>query len=74
MSYKIPPHNNEAELSIIGGIMVEPEAFDLVSDTISAEDFYKSAHQKIFAAIAELNAKGQPADIITISNHLLLKF
>lgn len=70
MSYKIPPHNNEAELSIIGGIMVEPEAYDMVSDIISAEDFYKAAHQKIFAAITELNAKSQPADIITISNHL----
>ncbi len=70
MSYKIPPHNNEAELSIIGGIMVEPEAYDIVSDVISADDFYKSVHQKIYAAIAELNAKSQPADIITISNHL----
>lgn len=70
MSYKIPPHNNEAELSIIGGIMVEPDAYDVVSDIISAEDFYKSAHQKIYAAITELNAKSQPADIITISNHL----
>jgi replicative DNA helicase len=68
MSYKIPPHNNEAELSIIGGIMVEPDAYDVVSDIISAEDFYKGAHQKIYAAITELNA-----DIITISNHLAHK-
>jgi replicative DNA helicase len=73
MSYKIPPHNNEAELSIIGGIMVEPDAYDVVSDIISAEDFYKGAHQKIYAAITELNAKSQPADIITISNHLAHK-
>ncbi len=73
MSYKIPPHNNEAELSIIGGIMVEPDAFDVVSDLISAEDFYKVVHQKIYSAITELNAKSQPADIITISNHLAHK-
>ena len=70
MSFKVPPHHLEAELSIIGGIMVEPEAFDIVSDVISADDFYKPVHQKIFMAIAELNAKNQPADIITISNHL----
>ncbi len=73
MSYKIPPHNNEAELSIIGGIMVEPDAYDVVSDIITAEDFYKAAHQKIYSAITELNAKSQPADIITISNHLAHK-
>jgi replicative DNA helicase len=70
MSLRVPPHNLEAELSIIGGIMVEPEAYDVVSDIISPDDFYKIAHQKIYAAIAELNAKSQPADIITISNHL----
>ncbi len=70
MSFKVPPHHLEAELSIIGGIMVEPDAFDIVSDVISADDFYKPVHQKIFMAISELNAKNQPADIITISNHL----
>lgn len=70
MQYKLPPHNLEAELSIIGGIMVEPESLDLVVDTISAEDFYKQAHRKIYQAIIELHGKSQPVDIITVSNHL----
>jgi len=73
MNYKVPPHNLEAELSIIGGIMVEPESFDVVSDIVHAEDFYKLAHQKIYQAIVDLQAKSQPVDIITISNHLAQK-
>jgi replicative DNA helicase len=73
MNHKVPPHNLEAELSIIGGIMVEPDVFDIVSETLSAEDFYKVAHQKIYQVMVELQAKSQPVDIITISNHLAHK-
>lgn len=73
MTNKVPPHNLEAELSIIGGIMVEPEVFDVVSEVLGVEDFYKVAHQKIYQTIKDLHAKSQPVDIITISNHLAHK-
>ncbi|MCB9072617.1 MAG: replicative DNA helicase [Bdellovibrionaceae bacterium] len=73
MTYRVPPHNLEAEVSIIGGLMVDSESFDVVSDTLSPEDFYKASHQKIYQAATDLHKRGQPVDIITISNYLSTK-
>ncbi len=70
MALRIPPHNLEAEMSILGGLMVDPYAFDQVSSVITEDDFYKVAHRKIYSVIAELYAKSQPIDIITVSNLL----
>jgi replicative DNA helicase len=70
MITRVPPHNLEAEVSIIGGLMVDPESLDVVSDILTPEDFYKSTHQKIYQTILDLHKRGQPVDIITISNHL----
>lgn len=70
MSTRIPPHNLEAEQSIIGGLMLESDALDQVVDLIRAEDFYKPAHSKIFEVIQFLHSKSQPIDIITVSNAL----
>ena len=69
-SLRVPPHNLEAEQSILGGLMVDSYAFDQVSAIITEEDFYKIAHRKIYSAIAQLYAKSQPIDIITVSNYL----
>ena len=70
MAIRVPPHNIEAEQSILGGLMVDPFAFDEVSSVLSEDDFYKPAHRKIYSTITELYAKSQPIDIITVSNHL----
>ncbi len=70
MAIRIPPHNLEAEQSILGGLMVDPLAYDEAAGIITENDFYKVAHRKIYAAITELAAKSQPIDIITVSNHL----
>lgn len=68
---RLPPQNLEAEQSILGSIMLDKEAWDLVSDLIRADDFYKPAHQKIFTAIFSLQQTSQPIDIITVSNALM---
>jgi len=70
MALRVPPHNLEAEQSVLGGLMVDPFAWDQVSSVITEEDFYKIAHRKIYVAIAELYSKNQPIDIITVSNLL----
>ncbi|MFM6926853.1 MAG: replicative DNA helicase [Bdellovibrio sp.] len=70
MSTRIPPQNLDAEQSILGGLMLDREALDQVGDILFAEDFYKPAHQKIYAAIKELHGKSQPIDIITVTNVL----
>jgi len=71
MKDKIPPQNLEAEQSILGGLMLEQEAWDEISDILYEEDFYKPIHRKIFASIRELNKKGQPTDLVTVSNYLM---
>ncbi|MBC7372327.1 MAG: replicative DNA helicase [Bdellovibrionaceae bacterium] len=73
MSTRIPPQHLEAEQSIIGGLMLDHEAFDQVADLIETADFYKPAHQKIYQAIKELHTKAQPIDIITVTNLLQAK-
>lgn len=70
MTPRLPPQNLEAEQSVLGGLMLDPEASDLVMDEVNAKDFYKSAHQKIFGVIEELNRRNQPVDILTVSNML----
>ena len=62
---KIPPQSLEAEYSVLGGLMLEREAFDQISDLIDAQDFYKPAHQLIYKTIRELHQKANPVDIIT---------
>lgn len=53
--------------------MLDPEAWDQVSDLLDAADFYKGAHQVLFKAIKELQGKNQPVDLITVNNLLLSK-
>lgn len=73
MSQKLPPQNIEAEYSVLGGLMLEREAFDQVSDLIGVDDFYKPAHQIIYRVIAELHHKAQPVDLVTVTNALQTK-
>ncbi|PIU00583.1 MAG: replicative DNA helicase [Bdellovibrionales bacterium CG10_big_fil_rev_8_21_14_0_10_45_34] len=70
MNTKTPPHNLEAEQSVIGGLMLDPNAWDQVVDILSEADFYKSAHRTIFSTIQDLQNKGQPVDILTVSSML----
>lgn len=73
MDKRIPPQNIEAEQSILGGLMLEQEAWDEIAEYVNEEAFYKPAHRKIFAAIRELNRQSMPTDLITISNYLMDK-
>ncbi|MGZ3652324.1 MAG: replicative DNA helicase [Bdellovibrionota bacterium] len=70
-SGRVPPHNLEAEMNVLGGILLDNRALDSVHEIgVQPEDFYKDAHQKIFTAILELSRRTQPADVITLSNLL----
>lgn len=73
MAARIPPQNLDAEQSILGSLMLEKEAWDQVADNISAAEFYKPSHAKIFGAIEELHKKNLPVDLITVSNLLSSK-
>ena len=67
---RIPPHSLEAEQSVLGGLMLDNRTWDAIADRLVAEDFYRRDHQLIFAAIAELAAKGEPSDAVTLSEWL----
>lgn len=64
---KIPPHSIEAEQAVLGGLMLDSEAWDQVADRISTNDFYRRDHGLIFQAISGLAAQNRPIDVITVS-------
>jgi len=67
---KIPPQNIEAEISLLGSILLDPESLVKIIDILSPEDFYKEAHKIIYSAILELFEERNPCDIVTLSNKL----
>lgn len=67
---KVPPNSVEAEQSLIGGLMLDNEAWDKVADVIVATDFYRKDHRLIFAAVAALVEDSQPCDVVTVSEYL----
>ncbi len=67
---KTPPQNLEAEESILSAILIDNNTFFDVIEVLSPEDFYKSAHTKIFSAIIELSARNEPVDLVTLTNYL----
>ncbi len=68
--YKLPPHSIEAEESILSAILIDNNTLLDVFDILTSEDFYKTAHKIIFSAIADLFAKTEPVDLVTLSNIL----
>jgi replicative DNA helicase len=67
---RMPPHSVEAEQAVLGGLMLDPNAWDAVADIISAPDFYRRDHRLIFEAIAEVADIRGSCDAVTISEHL----
>ena len=67
---KIPPHNNEAEQSVLGSILLKEDAFTIVHEMIAPKDFYREGHRIIFEAMADLFQKSEPYDLVTVTNHL----
>lgn len=67
---KVPPQAKELEEAILGAVMIQKGAFDEVSSLLKPESFYVDAHQLIFRAMQSLNLKGQPLDILTVSEEL----
>src|SRR5512135_2620494 len=61
---RIPPHSVEAEQAVLGGLLLDNSTWDSIADRLSADDFYRRDHQQIFAAIAELTGRSEPADTV----------
>ena len=67
--FKELPNNIEAEQAVIGSILVTNDLFDEISATIESSNFYDPMHQKIYAAIENLIARGMLANPITLKNY-----
>ena len=67
---RIPPHSIEAEESVIGGVLLDNEAFDRIADVVKPEDFYVERHARILSAMAALSDSAMPMDAVTIAERL----
>jgi len=67
---KLPPQNIEAEMAVLGCMLIEEDAIGLAVENLSAEDFYKDAHKKIFSSIVQLYDQRKAVDLITLIEKL----
>jgi replicative DNA helicase len=67
---KLQPQAKDAEIAILGALMIESGAIDKIADLLTIDSFYVTAHQKIYAAITDLQKKQRPIDLITVSEQL----
>ena len=67
---KVPPHSMEAEQSVLGGLMLDNESWEIIADLVNEKDFYRHDHALIFRAIAALSEDDKPYDVVTISDWL----
>lgn len=67
---RIPPHNLEAEQSLLGSLLIDKDAVIKIADIVREEDFYKDGHGMIFCAMLELWNKREPIDLLSLGNRL----
>ncbi len=70
MAERIPPHNEEAERSVLGAVMLNREVLFDVLEEVEADDFYNTAHKEIFNAINQLYRDNKAVDVLTVSEEL----
>jgi replicative DNA helicase len=71
-SLKLPPHSIEAEQSVLGGLLLNNEAWDRIGDMVADVDFYRDDHRKIYRHISKLIEQNKPADVLTLAESLQL--
>ena len=67
---RTPPHSVEAEQAVLGGLMLDANAWDAVADVLTSADFYRRDHRLIYEAITEVAEIRGSCDAVTISEHL----
>lgn len=66
----LPPHDLEAEQSVLGAMLVNPNAIAAVAELLTADDFYRDTHRLIYQAVLTLYDRGQEVDVVTLSAQL----
>ena len=67
---RIPPHNLDAEQSVLGSMLLDKEAVAAASEVLQGEDFYSDAHKEIYEAILDTYDQGKPVDLVTLAEAL----
>jgi len=67
---RIPPQSLEAEMAVLGAVLLDNNSFSIATETLNHTAFYKKAHQDIFAAMEGLSGRGEAIDVVTLSEEL----
>ena len=67
---RVPPHDLDAEESLLGAMLLSPDAISVGMELCSADDFYKPKHGNLFAALTKLFSQGEPVDAVTVTDEL----
>ncbi|MDO5041620.1 MAG: DnaB-like helicase N-terminal domain-containing protein, partial [Peptoniphilus sp.] len=70
LNLRIPPHNMEAEQSVLGSMMLSKDAITTAVEILNARDFYAEVNSHIFEAIVLIYNRNEEADLVTTSNEL----
>lgn len=69
-SLRVPPHNEDAERSLLGAVMLDERALDEIASIVKPEDFFRESHRLIFKAMMALSMRGESLDAITMGDYL----
>ena len=67
---RVPPHDNEAEQAVLGGLLIDREALSIVRDVLVPEDFYAERHAVLYRAALALDDRGEAIDTVTLRDQL----
>ena len=67
---RVPPHSVEAEQAVLGGVLLDNDAWDRIADLLVGENFYRRDHRAVFNAVAGLCDEGRPCDAVTVAERL----
>ncbi|MBS4835719.1 DnaB-like helicase N-terminal domain-containing protein, partial [Parabacteroides sp.] len=67
---RLQPQARELEEAVLGALMLEKDAYSIVSEILKPECFYEKAHEKIYAAIVDLALSQRPVDMLTVTEQL----
>jgi len=67
---RVPPQNLDAEQGVLGSMLLDRDAIARVVELLRAEDFYRDAHRRIYEAVTDLFERGEPVDLITVTDRL----
>ena len=69
-SERIPPHNLEAEQSLLGSLLLDKESMIKIADIVHPEDFYRDSHRLVFDTMLDLYERHDPIDLLALGNRL----